>query len=382
MPNRRVRVVRSVKLNGKWKFMNPQAAQRQRIPNDQGRWYITWRDGNKKEWERCDSWTHALAQKLKKEGELHALSAGVELAAPKLGRITFDDAVEQFNEDLRLRNRRKETIEAYRLVFENFKVTFEKQYLDQIERRDMLRFADAMRKAKLAERTVANRWLAFMTFLKHFGIKGVTNRYDTPRFVEGEAEAYSQEEMQKFLTACNDEQRLLYSFYLKTGFRMQEVMYLQYSDVDFKHRTVSVKAKPQFDFRPKSWETRTVPLEEALALALERRLRGRKASILVFPTRTGRPNNKHLQAMKRIAKRAKLDETQWWLHKFRATFATWHLQAGVDIRTVQSWLGHKSVETTLRYLQPARGSAINAKFNATFAGMNIPAVGARGNATT
>ena len=45
------------------------------------------------------------------------------------------------------------------------------------------------------------------------------------------------------------------------------------------------------------------------------------------------------------------------------------LQAGVDIRTVQMWLGHKSVETTLRYLQPARGAAINAKFNATFASL-------------
>jgi integrase/recombinase XerD len=66
--------------------------------------------------------------------------------------------------------------------------------------------------------------------------------------------------------------------------------------------------------------------------------------------------------MKRVAKRTKLDETQWWLHKFWATFATWHLQAGVDIRTVQHWLGHKSVETTLLYLQPARGAAINATF--------------------
>jgi integrase/recombinase XerD len=66
--------------------------------------------------------------------------------------------------------------------------------------------------------------------------------------------------------------------------------------------------------------------------------------------------------MKRVAKRTKLDETQWWLHKFWATFATWHPQAGVDIRTVQHWLGHKSVETTLLYLQPARGAAINATF--------------------
>jgi len=367
MPNRRVRVVRSVKLNGKWKFMNLQAAQRQRIPNGQGRWYITWRDGNKKEWERCDSWTHALAQKLKKEGALHARSAGVELAAPKIGRITFDDAVEQFNDDLRLRDMRTETVEAYRLVFENFRASFTKKYLDQIDRHAMLSFAQSLRKAKLAPRTVSNRYLAFSAFLKFHGIKPGMKKGDAPKFVEGEADAYSRKDIATFKAACTPEQHLLFNFYLYTGFRMQEVMYLQYSDIDFKHKTVSVKVKPDFNFRPKGWECRTVPLEEALAVALEARLRDRKPSTLVFPTRTGKPNNKMLQACKRIAKRAGLDDSEFWLHKFRATFATWHLQAGIDIRTVQSWLGHKSVETTLRYLQPARGAAIQAKFNATFA---------------
>ncbi len=369
MPNRRVRVVRSVKLNGKWKFMNPQAAQRQRIPNDQGRWYITWRDGNKKEWERCDSWTHALAQKLKKECELHARSAGVELAAPKPNRLTFEQAVDLFNDDLRLRNMRTETVEAYRLVFENFRASFTKKYLDQIDRHAMLSFAQSLRKVKLAPRTVSNRYLAFSAFLKFHGIKPGMKKGDAPKFVEDEADAYSREDIAAFMAACKPEQYLLFNFFLCTGFRMAEVMSLQYSDIDFKHRTVSVRPKPEFDFRPKGWECRTVPLTEALALALEARLRGRKASTLVFPTRNGKQNNKMLQACKRIAKRAKLDDSQFWLHKFRATFATWHLQAGIDIRTVQSWLGHKSVETTLRYLQPARGAAIQAKFNATFAGV-------------
>jgi hypothetical protein len=48
MANRRVRVVRSVKIKGVWKFINPVKAQRLKIANDQSRWYITWREGNKK----------------------------------------------------------------------------------------------------------------------------------------------------------------------------------------------------------------------------------------------------------------------------------------------------------------------------------------------
>jgi hypothetical protein len=42
---------------------------------------------------------------------------------------------------------------------------------------------------------------------------------------------------------------------------MQEAMFLQYSDIDFKHKTVSVKVKPDFNFRPKGWECGTVPIE-------------------------------------------------------------------------------------------------------------------------
>src|ERR1019366_5670310 len=331
MPNRRVRVVRSVKLNGKWKFMNPQAAQRQRIPNNQGRWYITWRDGNKKEWERCDSWTHALSQKLKKEGELHARSAGVELAAPKPSRLTFEHAVDLFNDDLRLRDMRTETVEAYRLVFENFKASFTKRYLDQIERRDMLPFAQSMRKAGLAPRTVSNRYLAFSAFLKHHGITGMMRKGDAPKFVEAEPEAYTKEEVTTFLAACTPDQLLLFEFLLKTGARMQEAMYCTWADFDFKEKTFSVRAKPEHDFRPKSWEERTLPLEEGLSAKLQARQSVLKRSGLVFPTRNGKPNNKMLQACKRIAKRAGLDDSQFWLHKFRSTFCTWHLQAGIDI---------------------------------------------------
>jgi hypothetical protein len=54
--------------------------------------------------------------------------------------------------------------------------------------------------------------------------------------------------------------------------------------------------------------------------------------------------------------------------RLRATFATWHLWAGVDLCTVQQWLGHSDMESTMRYLKPSRSQATRAKFNATFRG--------------
>lgn len=57
---------------------------------------------------------------------------------------------------------------------------------------------------------------------------------------------------------------------------------------------------------------------------------------------------------KNVAKRAKLNETEWHLHRFRDTAATRWLRAGIDVRTVQEWLGHESLATTQKYLEPSK----------------------------
>ena len=42
---------------------------------------------------------------------------------------------------------------------------------------------------------------------------------------------------------------------------------------------------------------------------------------------------------------------QWELHKFRKTFATFHHEHGVAVRTLQNWLGHSDLATTMAYLK-------------------------------
>jgi len=61
-----------------------------------------------------------------------------------------------------------------------------------------------------------------------------------------------------------------------------------------------------------------------------------------------------LDKCKAVAERAGLEPEQFDLRKFRSTYATRMLRAGFDVRTVQHWMGHKSLETTMRYLAPAK----------------------------
>lgn len=96
------------------------------------------------------------------------------------------------------------------------------------------------------------------------------------------------------------------------------------------------------------------------------RTKSDKKCNLVFPTAGCNPKLNFLDCLKACAEHAKFDPEKFWLHKFRATFATRCLWADVDLRTVQQWLGHSDIESTMRYLKPARNQAVREKVNEIF----------------
>lgn len=354
MANRKVRMVRSVKIDGKWKLLSLKKGQKLRIPADQGRWSITWREGRRIRFEPAKDYGHAYKLKLQKEGELHAAAVGIQITPVKPNRMRLEAAFDDFIEDQRLLDRAGKTVDAYRAVKRTFLKSCRCQFLDEVTRRDLLQYADYLRRIeKLSDRTVHTRWTALMTVLKHHKIR-LTKRGDTPQYVEEEPEAYTQVELDALFKVCKPDHHLLFSFYLESGFRMQEVMYLKWSDINFETETARVTAKPEYGFTPKRLHERSVPLGGGLLQRLRERRKFRKANHLVFPTRNGKPNGKHLVALKRLAKKAKQDQDQFWLHKFRATFATRWSRAGLDGPTIQKLLGHGSPLSTARYLQPQR----------------------------
>jgi site-specific recombinase XerD len=56
----------------------------------------------------------------------------------------------------------------------------------------------------------------------------------------------------------------------------------------------------------------------------------------------------------RIAKRAKVKVPSKPMHAFRALYATRLVRSGVDIYTVQQFLGHADIETTQGYLRAVK----------------------------
>jgi integrase/recombinase XerD len=158
-----------------------------------------------------------------------------------------------------------------------------------------------------------------------------------------------------------------------TGMREQEVMHCSWEDVNLSRNTVTVRYKPEYGFSPKNYREREIPIPANLVEKLKTAKANAdetcslaSSSGLLFPTSGGRPNPNFLHQLKAVVKRTNLNPESVWLHKFRATFATWSLCGGVDLRTVQQWLGHSDMESTMRYVKPSRSRQTQQKVNEIF----------------
>jgi integrase len=62
------------------------------------------------------------------------------------------------------------------------------------------------------------------------------------------------------------------------------------------------------------------------------------------------------------------------LHRFRKNFATLQHRAGTDARTIQKWLRHSSLETTLGYLAAAANDApeVRERVNRAYSHLAVP----------
>jgi integrase len=304
-----------------------------------------------------------------KEAELNAVNHGVGVVPENgNGQQSLSAAVAEYLEETKL-SKKPKTLAAYSTALAYFVESCHKINLADVDRKDLLKFAAFLRDEKgQAPRSVYNKFENVMTFLKAQGIRGLVGKSDWPRFVEEEPEVYEKEELDTLFAKCHADERLWFEFFLMTGMREQEVMHCSWADINLSRGTVTVRYKPEYGFSPKNYREREIPIPARLVTSLKAEKERRdKTCGLVFPTAGCRPKLDFLDTLKTVAERAKLNKENFWLHKFRATFATWSLWAGVDLRTVQQWLGHSDMESTMRYLKPSRSQKVREKVNEIFA---------------
>jgi integrase/recombinase XerD len=142
------------------------------------------------------------------------------------------------------------------------------------------------------------------------------------------------------------------------GLRLDEARHLEVSDIDSERMMVHVH-------RGKGAKDRFVPLPHSTLKVLRTHWRSHRNPRLIFPAcgRDGRaaaaataPMAKSsVQGAFRAAKhQAGIHKRGVCVHTLRHAYATHLLEAGVNLRVIQSHMGHASLETTTIYLHLTR----------------------------
>lgn len=170
-----------------------------------------------------------------------------------------------------------------------------------------------------------------------------------------------------------------------TGLRQGELIALRWKDVDWTAGRVRVRQNyvlGQFGTPKSRRSTRSVPMADAVAGELDRlfkasRLQGDDDLVFADPVHHG-PMSKAgiLRRFRAALKEAKLDSTHRF-HDLRHSFGTAMAAAGVPMRTLQEWMGHRDQQTTQRYADyapSAHEAALVAKaFAAKPVAIGVPA---------
>jgi integrase/recombinase XerD len=278
--------------------------------------------------------------------------------APEPGTLALDQAIDRYLAVAKTKSAR--TYSGYIYTMKQFYACVGNLALGEISKQHLYDFLAAMKKAGLGDRTCHNRCAEISTMLRFHGVN-VSIRV---KYTEKIVRAYRDDELQKLFSVADPEEHLLFSFFLATGAREQEIQYATWSDVDLEDGIFTVRDHPEYGFVPKDREMREIPLPAELVKRLKARER---TSNLIFP-KNGKPNGHMLRTLKAIAKRAGIDPRVCGLHVFRKTFATRLHRAGVDARSIQRLLGHGDLATTLAYLEAenARSERMRSVVNATF----------------
>ncbi|MAH01446.1 MAG: integrase, partial [Pseudomonadales bacterium] len=131
---------------------------------------------------------------------------------------------------------------------------------------------------------------------------------------------------------------------INTGCRPEELLMLEWRDIDFVHKNLTVRG-----VQSKSSRTRHIPLSGE-AIRVVRRWKaspGSNRSGLVFPGAKGQPMDRMPRAITRTITACDLEDFR--PYDFRHTFASKLAIAGVDLNTIRELLGHETIQMTLIY---------------------------------
>ncbi|TDA67664.1 MAG: hypothetical protein D9V45_02020 [Chloroflexi bacterium] len=231
----------------------------------------------------------------------------------------------------------------------------------------------------LSAKSIRNVWVTFRSFFGwlqvEFKFPNPAKEITAPKFQKHPVETFSKEDVEKILKACvysresqteerkkfvmrrpsSNRDQAIVLMLLDTGLRATELCSLIINDVDLKTGKVTIRHGVAGG--AKGGKGRTVYLGKVARKAVWRYLASREdgddTDAPLFISHADRAFNKDsLRVLiNRLGDRAEIKKA--YPHKFRHTFAITYLRSGGDVFTLQSLLGHGSLDMVRHYAQIA-----------------------------
>lgn len=254
--------------------------------------------------------------------------------------------------------------------------------IDEITPRHIQTFLTSLQKRgnkktgkPLSARTIEYHLIFISVVMKYAVMMGLIkenpcSRVLKPKKEQKEKQIYTLEEAQRFLDALNQNANLKYrAFYtlaVFSGFRLGEMLGLEWKDIDFQNQTIEIKRtsnytteKGQYDDTPKTKKSaRILRLPQIVFETLqeyrkeqnhERFAMGERWIFTdrVFTGSTGKTLSYYCPRQWLVEFCKKNNLPYYGVHSFRHLNATLLIESGANIKTVSSALGHSQVTTTL-----------------------------------
>lgn len=351
------------------------------------------RVGPKRARGSSDGLTRAQAEK-----KLRALMEAESFALAARSRLSIEPAGKRYLDHLAdVMGRKPSTISDYRYMLESHMVPFfGERKLDRLNADLVADYMVAKRRSGLAPKTVANH-MRFLHGVFSFAVKrgwmasNLVAQVDRPpaegadpdiSFLEvSEVEAVIRAVPIEGKFASTDRTVILAA--AMTGLRQGELIGLRWQDVDF----VAGRIRVRQNFTRGEWgkpkskrSTRSVPMVDRLAAELERHFqtsdfRGDGDLVFAHP-QIGTTLDASALRTRYKAARDKARVRPVRFHGLRHTFGTRMAAAGVPMRTLQEWMGHRDIQTTMIYADYSPSSHERQLAEAAFGAVASPAAAA------
>jgi integrase len=303
------------------------------------------------------------------EAETALRTLAADAQAPVSERVTVQAAGERLVADREALGRKASTVEniesAVRVHLGPF---FQGRSLDRIDGSEVEAFVSAKRREGLSTKSVLN-YLSILHGLFEFGIRkgwapaNPVKQIEKPERPDPNSDIrfLDDADLEALLAAENDDAlgptlRTLYLTAAMTGLRQGELLGLRWRDIDWTAARVRVRrnwVRGEYGSPKSRRSSRSVPLADRVAGELDRHFKsssfqGDDDLVFAHPDlSTPLDRSRLLKRFKAALKRAGVREVRF--HDLRHTFGTRMAGAGVPMRTLQEWMGHRDIKTTLIY---------------------------------